>query len=72
MPIAFSVTTRESCSIKLFLLNLYWSAGEPLLVSERTSSGWHYEPVVVRSLTSSGSYHPLIVLRGARCGGGEK
>ena len=54
MPIAFSVTTRESCSIKLFLLNLYWSAGEPLLVNERTSSGWHYEPVVVRSLTSSG------------------
>lgn len=54
MPIAFSVTTRESCSIKLFLLNLYWSAGEPLLVSERTSSGWHYEPVVVCSLTSSG------------------
>ena len=54
MPIAFSVTTRESCSIKLFLLKLYWSAGEPLLVRERTTIGLHYEPIVVHSLTSSG------------------
>ena len=53
MPIAFSVTTRESCSIKLFLLNLYWSAGEPLLVSERTSTGHLYLPVLVEVVTST-------------------
>ena len=65
---AFSVTTRESYSIKLSLLNLYWSAGEPIVVRERTTIGLHYEPLLVRLLTSSGSYHPLIVLRRARCG----